>query len=428
MAEQQITPIAIWPGLEDGVPKPIMPYSPAIRLGDWVFIAGQLASDFKTGVPKELIPKSEGGSTGLQLQSDFIFKNMTQTVQAAEANMRTDAVKLWEWFVSNKPDAQDIARGNNAHDVDINSYERSLHQAFGNKCPSRSSIGIKELMWLGTQIELEVMCLITEDKTTYYNLDSDPEKPGALRKGDWVFISNQNSENHKGEIPESLEAQFDVVMSKITELSERSGSSLENAVKAEVFISHPNDFIAIDQLWKKWFPNNPPARFVLPRSAMQAGDSKVEVSMMSLVNDTSLSKKIIETSEAPEPLGHEPQAVQVDYLLFYSTQMAFDSSGKIAEGMTRNNAAPWYGRPAQAQMRYMMSNINTIAEAAGSSVENIVRRACFHNDLQWFAESIEEWARYFPNDKPASTTIGLNDSLVIDGSNTLLDLIAYVPK
>ena len=145
-------------------------------------------------------------------------------------------------------------------------------------------------------------------------------------------------------------------------------------------------------------------------------------------NDTSLSKKIIETSEAPEPLGHEPQAVQVDYLLFYSTQMAFDSSGKIAEGMTRNNAAPWYGRPAQAQMRYMMSNINTIAEAAGSSVENIVRRACFHNDLQWFAESIEEWARYFPNDKPASTTIGLNDSLVIDGSNTLLDLIAYVPK
>ena len=119
MAEQQITPIAIWPGLEDGVPKPIMPYSPAIRLGDWVFIAGQLASDFKTGVPKELIPKSGGSSTGLQLQSDFIFKNMAQTVQAAEANMRTDAVKLWEWFVSNKPDAQDIASGNNAHDVDI---------------------------------------------------------------------------------------------------------------------------------------------------------------------------------------------------------------------------------------------------------------------------------------------------------------------
>ena len=75
-----------------------------------------------------------------------------------------------------------------------------------------------------------------------------------------------------------------------------------------------------------------------------------------------------------------------------------------------------------------MSNINSIAEKAGSSVENIVRRACFHNDLQWFAESIEEWARNFPADKPASTTIGLNDSMVLDGANTLLDLIAFVPS
>ncbi len=428
MANKQITPIAIWPGLEDGVPKPIMPYSPAIRVGDWVFIAGQLASDFKTGVPKELEPNPGSDITGLELQSDFIFRNMAQTVQAAGCNMSTDTVKIWEWFVSNKPDAKDILHGNYAHDVDVNNYETSFSQTFDNKFPSRSSIGIKELMWLGTKIELEVMCLTTEDKAIYHNIGSKDEKPGALRKGDWVFISNQSPENHKGEIPESLEAQIDVVMSKVAELLERSGSSLENAVKAEVFISNPNDFHAMDQVWKKWFPANPPARFVLPRSGMQMGDSRVEVSMMSLINDSSLSKKIIETSEAPEPLGHEPQAVQVDYLLFYSTQMAFDSSGKIAEGMTRNNAAPWYGRPAQAQMRYMMSNINTIAEAAGSSVENIVRRACFHNDLQWFAESIEEWARYFPNDKPASTTIGLNDALVIEGSNTLLDLIAYVPK
>ena len=39
------TPIAIWPGIEEGVPKPVMPYSPAVKVGDWVFIAGQLASD-----------------------------------------------------------------------------------------------------------------------------------------------------------------------------------------------------------------------------------------------------------------------------------------------------------------------------------------------------------------------------------------------
>ena len=183
----------------------------------------------------------------------------------------------------------------------------------------------------------------------------------------------------------------------------------------------------MDIIWKKHFPN-PPARFVLPRSGMNHPRSRVEVSIMALIDEAKLKKEVIETSEAPEPFGHESQAIKVDHLLFFSTQMAFDSSGQMAADMVRNPAAPWYGRPAQSQMRYMMHNINAIAEKGGTSVENIVRRACFHNDLQWFAESIEEWASFFPSDKPASTTIGLNDSMILEGANTLLDLIAYVPN
>ena len=58
MIKDKNKPVAIWPGLEEGVPKPVMPYSPAVKVGDWLFIAGQLASDFKTGVPSDLIPKN----------------------------------------------------------------------------------------------------------------------------------------------------------------------------------------------------------------------------------------------------------------------------------------------------------------------------------------------------------------------------------
>ena len=95
--------------------------------------------------------------------------------------------------------------------------------------------------------------------------------------------------------------------------------------------------------------------------------------------------------------------------------------------MIRNPNFPWYGSPGKAQMHYMMENISRICEAAGTSVENIARRVCFHSDFQWFAESIEAWASYFPDSKPASTTIRLNDPLVVPGANTLLDLIAYAP-
>lgn len=418
-------PIAIWPGLEEGVPKPIMPYSPAVKVGDWLFIAGQLASDFKNGVPAELIPQDGDSFTALKLQSDFVLSNMEQTVRAAGFNMRNDSVRIWEWFVSDRPSQKDYLDNKYTHGIELESYADIYGNYFDHHKPIRSTAGIKELMWVGTKVELEVMCYASKeiDEQIIHSESSS----GAIKKGDWVFVSNQDPINEHGEISDSFDEQLETVINKISEVLEKAGASLDGTVKAEVFISDPNDFKSMDIIWKKHFPN-PPARFVLPRSGMNHPRSRVEVSIMALIDEAKSKKEVIETSEAPEPFGHESQAIKVDHLLFFSTQMAFDSSGQMAADMVRNPAAPWYGRPAQSQMRYMMNNINAIAEKGGTSVENIVRRACFHNDLQWFAESIEEWASFFPSDKPASTTIGLNDSMILEGANTLLDLIAYVPN
>ena len=47
-------------------------------------------------------------------------------------------------------------------------------------------------------------------------------------------------------------------------------------------------------------------------------------------------------------------------------------------------------------MRYMLKNVAAICEAAGTTLENVVRRACFHDSGERFAESMEEWAVAFP--------------------------------
>ncbi|MFT7476513.1 MAG: hypothetical protein ACI81L_003468, partial [Verrucomicrobiales bacterium] len=49
MANNENDRVAVW----GGEPKPLMPYSPAIAAGGWVFLAGQLASDFVTGLAPE---------------------------------------------------------------------------------------------------------------------------------------------------------------------------------------------------------------------------------------------------------------------------------------------------------------------------------------------------------------------------------------
>jgi enamine deaminase RidA (YjgF/YER057c/UK114 family) len=156
--------------------------------------------------------------------------------------------------------------------------------------------------------------------------------------------------------------------------------------------------------------------------------SRVEIAMKLLANDSPLHVETVETSEAPEPLGHEPQAVKAGSFLFFSTQMAFDSAGKLAEETMRHPEFPWYGLPAKQQMRYVLKNVAAISEAAGTSLENLCRRQCFHDDFTFFAETMqEEWASHFPGDKPASTTLRVGGPLVVPGAHFVLDLIGYVP-
>jgi enamine deaminase RidA (YjgF/YER057c/UK114 family) len=155
--------------------------------------------------------------------------------------------------------------------------------------------------------------------------------------------------------------------------------------------------------------------------------SRIEIAFTLLANDSKLQIERIETSDAPEPWSHEPQAVKVGNFMFLSQQMACDSRGVLADGMVRHPEFPWYGLPGQNQMRYMLKNVAAICEAGGTSLSNVVRRACFHDDGTWFADSIQEWAAHFPGIKPASTTMKVGGPLVVPGANALLDLIAYVP-
>ncbi|HIG17070.1 MAG TPA: RidA family protein [Candidatus Handelsmanbacteria bacterium] len=60
-------------------------------------------------------------------------------------------------------------------------------------------------------------------------------------------------------------------------------------------------------------------------------------------------------------------------------------------------------------MSHILDNASKIMEAAGSSLENVCRRQAFHTDFKHFAESIAEREQHFPDVKPASTTIEIDE-------------------
>jgi enamine deaminase RidA (YjgF/YER057c/UK114 family) len=448
-----MAPRAIWP---DGLPQPLMPYSPAVKAGGWLFVSGQLASDFKTGIAPEARVDNPNLADVLEVQSRYVMKNLARTLTAAGCDIAKDVVRIWQWFPSEYPTAEELAAGNTWPRISITPYLDVRNEFVQEPRPASTGMGIRALPVRGARVEVDMICIDDAHSSQGFATPAGIPSPlagysPALRRGDWVFLAGEIPVDWVGDYQSSvqlgepsglakearlnpyfwygspIEKQTDYTLQKLAKIAEAAGTSFERAVKAEVYLGHPSDYAGMERVWKRWFPKHPPARCVIPSMGLGGKGSRIEIALTLLHRDSQLEIETIETSSAPKPFSHEPQAVKVGSFLFLSQLMAADEQGRLAAGMLRHPEFPWYGSPGKAQMRYMLKNAAAICEAAGTRLENIVRRACFHDDGQWFAESIEEWAAHFPGVKPASTTMKIPGPLVVPGANTLLDLIAYVP-
>ena len=72
-----------------GNPKPLANYVEAFRVGDFVYASGQLATDFKTGIPSEARtnPLFPYYGSDIKLQTEYILKNLQQTFAAAGSSL-----------------------------------------------------------------------------------------------------------------------------------------------------------------------------------------------------------------------------------------------------------------------------------------------------------------------------------------------------
>ena len=92
----------------------------------------------------------------------------------------------------------------------------------------------------------------------------------------------------------------------------------------------------------------------------------------------------IETREAPKALGPYSQAVKFGDFVFVSGQLPIDiKTGGLIKG------------DMQALTKKVIENIKAILEAAGSSLDEVVRTDVFMTDLKEFSQMNEEYARAF---------------------------------
>ena len=106
----------------------------------------------------------------------------------------------------------------------------------------------------------------------------------AIITGDLVFTSGQIGIDAKtGQLAEGgFEGQFEQVFKNLTAVLEASGSSIEHVVKATVFLADMNDYNAMNELYRKKFKGDPPARTTV-QVARLPRDAKIEIEVVAVV-------------------------------------------------------------------------------------------------------------------------------------------------
>jgi 2-iminobutanoate/2-iminopropanoate deaminase len=109
-------------------------------------------------------------------------------------------------------------------------------------------------------------------------------------------------------------------------------------------------------------------------------------------------KEVITTDRAPGPFQGAPynQAIRVGELVFVAGQL-----GMVLE--TGELAGPAIAEQTEQTMR----NLGAVLEAAGSSLDNLLKTTVFLVDLADFEGMNEVYARYVGDRAPARSTIGI---------------------
>ena len=109
-----------------------------------------------------------------------------------------------------------------------------------------------------------------------------------------------------------------------------------------------------------------------------------------------MSKQIINTSNAPAPIGPYNQAIKTGNLLFVSGQVAIrPSTGEMANS------------DIIEETHQVLQNLKSILAEAGMDFSNIVKTTIFLSDMSLFSHVNEIYAKYFDGDFPARETVAV---------------------
>jgi enamine deaminase RidA (YjgF/YER057c/UK114 family) len=262
-----------------------------------------------------------------------------------------------------------------------------------------------------------------------------PETPIA-RAGNLVFAAGRiASDDRTGIATEaridpafpyygsSIKKQTRYILKQLAATFEAAGTSLNHAVKAHVFHTDLLNFDAFDEVWREFFPKDPPCRATVGIAGLPVPGCVVAIQLTATTPGTPAK---VFTSAAPRAPVNYSEAMAAGDLIFAAGQMASDYKTGVPPEAKVDPAFPYYGSDIKRQTRYILNNFATTFAAAETSLDHVVKAHVYLKDLHDFNDFDEIWKEFFKL-PPPRTTVGVPDLLVRDALIEI-DLIAAKPS
>jgi enamine deaminase RidA (YjgF/YER057c/UK114 family) len=408
-------------------------YAHAVKAGPFIFLTGHEAFDFATGSVA-----SVAGPPGFPLfglpryrrEGDFILQRMRAILQELGSDL-SHGVRLDQYYPTTDP---------------VDPYHLARRAAFGDYIPPSTSVVMERCFHRAASISTSLIAVVpSEDYKIARVYPKDVKAPSwsgfvpAITCNDFIFVAGQMATNEtdglhaKARVPDHArwggsairkQTEF-LILDKLKPAMEAAGSSLENAVKAQVYIEKIEDFPDFIDVWNQHFAAIPCAVTVVPTKSYGSVGGIIEINLLGLTGDAKRRKQVVELA-LPEMASYGP-CVRVGEFLFPSGLMAIGTDGRIV-GAELSDALDGIAHGGAVQAAAIYSYAERLCAAVGTSPANIVRAQYFLADIQQFSGVAAAWRGRYGAQPHPFVAVQVPAPLPALGAAVIADFWIYIPS
>ena len=405
-------------------------YAQGMRAGPWLFFTGHEASDFERGIAAAVAGKPGlplDGQARYRREADYLLARLAKLIAAEGGDLR-HIVRVDQYY----PSA-----------LAVNPYQRARKALLKDYVPPSTSVLMEEMLVVGANVDVSMLAVLPgegrEPQAARAGGVPVPQHSGfipSLVCGDYVFVAGQMPNNEAMTALEPaayrapnavwngtdirLQSEF-IITGRLKPALEAGGSSLANAIKAQVYLTDINDLPEFMDVWNGYFAANPCALTVVATNGLALLESKIEINVFGVRDAGKIRKEIIEHKPS-QAMRLGPAAVRAGDLLCLSALYAADENGALPGAPS---GLRYFGAPVQHQMRAVLDAADAIARAAGSSLANVVRAHHFVGDLNLIYPALQVWNERLAGAPIPFAVVRMPAPMPIPGCDVIMDAWVY---